>query len=786
MSSRPSNPFSPEVSKSKPMLFSPPVAGVSSDGLFSAQSTPHTSGRFHAGNSLFAGATPGVNKLASFKAGGRGKEGGGKGSGLFGTSGNPSFSFRAPGKSSKMNSSPLPSESTENPYALSPTKGNGRDKNTYFERRDDSILENGNSPHIFEDGFSGDLTSQDEDEYMEDEDDDEDDGEEGYNENMAMYGDDDYDLEEDDEGDDDTMQDSSDESPRKSVVYTEGIGDSVKEPGKLIIRTEELMEELSNMMSPPQFEDDCDYEDHDMDTDMDRGKSQLSLERQQQCLGKISNAFLVALRENLPKSRRSKEDADLHSAYYIASLILPLQHSTANVVEILRKWLYTHHPDPTRTQLTAVRAIHPNSAFSLDFWDIVSRLIRRAELQEATELLRSANWDMLSEDAPQISKPAFGETQKLNDKRYSSVEVSRIKEAVGTALRLLRTCPGRGRSSYQPPTNFFPPVNYAIDAPGTPADWRIWRGQVLKASEELKGVVYDDYDDHTEDSYINAYQEHRAGSYGFGIRGDSARQQKAKVPTDISRALRSIYEIMRGEDDAIVQSADSWQEAVVGLMMWTKDVDSPAAVQEEEFEDSLDFAAMRPGEYYAVLAYRKKRQMNALTEVLNKIGEDMPLNPTQKREITAGGAMAGDPAFIVELSRYSELVTSAVIEIGGWGGWVKREPTTNPKSAVHAASMGLDDDDMTVLAGMGVNGADEEAKTSDDVMRRYASSLYGTKWVNEDAEVEGWEVGVGILQRVKDGKKLAGRVCIHPDASNSFFFFLLTLTMLPSSLPNSN
>ncbi|KAF8254137.1 hypothetical protein K440DRAFT_532129 [Wilcoxina mikolae CBS 423.85] len=164
---------------------------------------------------------------------------------------------------------------------------------------------------------------------------------------------------------------------------------------------------------------------------------------------------------------------------------------------------------------------------------------------------------------------------------------------------------------------------------------------------------------------------------------------------------------------------------------------------------------MGPGEYYTVLVHRKRRQLTQLSSVLELIANEMPLNPTESLEIAAGGAMAGDPTFIDELAKYSPLITAAVVEIGGWAGWVKRETTTKDPSG--GRDMGLDEDDFAVL-GMGRNDNDNSAKIAEDALRRYASGLFGTTWINEGAEIEGWEVGVGLLARIKNGKQLAGKL----------------------------
>jgi hypothetical protein len=686
--------------KSKEPLF---ASNVTSNGLFSAQSTPE-SNRFldsPDSRSLFAGATPGV-KSGSKSAGS-----------LFSAGGKPTFNLgpvaSAGPSSNKQTSS----------FGLSPPKATGTT----------GMFGEGESTEIYEDDSRDEDMEQDEDE-------------------SGMYGDEE---EEDYTEEESSVMEESNQPGNKPGPYVEMIGPPATEPGALIIKAEELMEELERLMSPPR---DDEYDpDEDMDFDMDRRAP--SLERQQEYLGKASKDFLTALHAQLSKSTKAKADRNLRYAYYIASLILPLHHATSNTTEVLRKWIFTHHPEPSRSHLTSVRGTHPNSALSVDFWDVVYRLTIRGEVQEAAEVLRSANWDFLSEDAPPVSQPAFGAAQKLNDKRYPQAEIESIKTAVATAISLLERCPGQGRSAYQPSSQFFPMAQPAVDHPGSPADWRIWRGEVLKASEEIKGIAMED-DEDPEETYYDAYnpQTGRGGSFGFA----RASKPKMKVPSAISRHLRAMYDVMRGDQDAITSTADNWQEATVSLMMWTKDADSAAADEEEEFEDNVAHHSqnMNPGEYYSVMMHRKKRQLAQLSAVMDVIVEEIPPNPTDRLETAICGVLANDPLYIAELEKYSSLIAATIVEIGGWAGWIKREITPKDNIA-NGNNMGLDEDDFAVL-GMGAVDTIAEGKLAEDAIRRWGSRLFGTEWIDEDAEVEGWEIGIGPIARTKDGRRLNAKV----------------------------
>ncbi|KAA8910279.1 hypothetical protein FN846DRAFT_775426 [Sphaerosporella brunnea] len=190
--------------------------------------------------------------------------------------------------------------------------------------------------------------------------------------------------------------------------------------------------------------------------------------------------------------------------------------------------------------------------------------------------------------------------------------------------------------------------------------------------------------------------------------------------------------------------------------MWTREVNSPQAFEEDQFEESYEgyeLQHLSQGQYHSLVNHRRQLQLAQLASVMETIADNRPINPTDSLEITAGGAMAFDPSFIDQLAKYSPLVGAAVVEIGGWGGWVKRE--TTPKEPTDGGTMGfLDEEDLAVLE-TGAEEVDLPAKAAEDLLRQYASSLFGTTWVNEDAEIEGWQIGMNVLKRTKDGKELA-------------------------------
>lgn len=712
--------------------FSPPSGNVPSNGLFSAASTPQQPQRSHTTPAtLFAGATPAFK----FNQNSNGR-------GLFGDpdspDATPKFSLGGAGfgkpvagdSSSAKFGARTGRESRMGGKYMSPTDGDDEDETKIFE------------------------DSQDEDTRQEYDDDDDMEGETGI-------------FEDEDEAEDsyDLLQSRNNNDSGRAVLGTGGIIKTgiVPEPGSLIIRTEELMQELARAMVPQPVAD-YDSEAEDSDMELDRPVPPPP-EKREELLTKYSKAFLETLASHLPKADPKSR---LHKAYYITSLLLPLHHSRANVPETLRKWLYTHKQNPSRQQLHSLKAFHPNCVFSPNYWDIIHRLILRGEVQEVIDLMRTTDWDQLCIDAPVSKAPKFNanasQTLPGIEKRYTRPEIDSIKVATATCMRLLSKCPGLARSSYAPSSvGFFPQT---ATQHGTPADWRIWQGSVFAACEELRGRNPDAEDsmlDETDDSYYSNYHPRNGlGSFGLGVGGGKGKE-KAQLPQDVSRGFRQIYEVMRGDRDAVTAGTDKWEDAVVGLMFWntagstSKDnYDDTIEEEESDYEDTNYDGKV-------VDRARREKELVRLLKTTESLVEDMPVDPTSELELAIGGVMFGDPSAMGDiLPTFSLLAASAAVEICGWSGTIKRNPineSTSEAKRRRGIMMDVFDEDDDAVFGSMSRTSGTEGDMADGVLKEYAAGLFGVEWVDEKAEFEGWEAGVGVLERVKGGRELAGKVC---------------------------
>ncbi|TGZ84498.1 hypothetical protein EX30DRAFT_1369 [Ascodesmis nigricans] len=576
----------------------------------------------------------------------------------------------------------------------------------------------------------------------------------------------------DEEDYDDTMQDGDDidatptkPSAARKEEFVAEISGPATEPKELILRTEQLMEELAGLLGATSPNSDDEYSDSDVDMD---GPQALPLEIKEEQIRKYSKQFLTALQQAALKTGGRRDP--LAIAYHTCSLLLPLHHSTASTAEVLRKWLFHSSPYPSAANLKNFKTFHPNYVCSSDFWPIVTHLTLRGEIHEVIDIIHRGKWDLLCKDTPVSSAPSFqaSASGKASKTRYTSTEVSAIKQAISQFLFVLQKTPGKGRNSYLPPHQLFYPPNITLDSPGTPAEWRIYRGSAIKACSELLGIPpmdqqrkKTDDEDETDDSY------YAPAASGFGF-GSSSNQPKdsgftsRKLPAEFTRNLRVLYEILQGNRDTILSASETWQEAVVALTTWTREVDDLSDEDEQDENWAYDpDTPLTEGDLYIVRQRLQDRELERLQNTFEELMEagDHPLDSTDYMQIGAASAISLDPEIIQEIAKHSLLAASAVVEIGGYAGWVLREK----KEREGGRSNMLDEFEEDEMQLLGISASDirgdpegmRMAVENENVLRSYVAALMGTEWIDEETDVEGWEIAAGVMGRIENGRELA-------------------------------
>ncbi|PWW75563.1 hypothetical protein C7212DRAFT_21176, partial [Tuber magnatum] len=154
---------------------------------------------------------------------------------------------------------------------------------------------------------------------------------------------------------------------------------------------------------------------------------------------------------------------------------------------------------------------------------------------------------------------------------------------------------------------------------------------------------------------------------------------------------------------------------------------------------------------------RREKDLIRLSKVTERLVEsEMPLDPTNELELAAGACLVWDPNVVVQvMPKFSLLVASALVEICGVAGSIQRGKIGS-EATTRRMMGGFDEEELAVF---GMNrGPGTEAEKADGVVKAYATGLFGVEWVDEKAQVEGWEVAVGVLYRVRGGRETSGKL----------------------------
>ncbi|RPA94315.1 hypothetical protein L873DRAFT_1701945 [Choiromyces venosus 120613-1] len=188
----------------------------------------------------------------------------------------------------------------------------------------------------------------------------------------------------------------------------------------------------------------------------------------------------------------------------------------------------------------------------------------------------------------------------------------------------------------------------------------------------------------------------------------------------------------------------------------SEDPDSSIGDDSEE-EDSDEDGVYDDGNGKALNRRRREKDLIRLSKVTERLVEsDTPLDPTNELELAAGACLVWDPNVVVEvMPKFSLLVASALVEICGIAGSIQRGKIGSEPN--NRGMMGGFDEDELAVFEMN-RGSGTEAEKADGVVKEYAAGLFGVEWVDENAQVEGWEVAVGVLHRVKGGREMSGKL----------------------------
>ncbi|KAL6235720.1 hypothetical protein BDW75DRAFT_132772 [Aspergillus navahoensis] len=388
--------------------------------------------------------------------------------------------------------------------------------------------------------------------------------------------------------------------------------------------------------------------------------------------------------------------------------------ASAPIPKVLLDWLNAN--SPLSDEITALKQVGPDPTASPKFWDIVIAAVLRGQLSEASQILRSADFNY-ARSALEDGLPQTG---------YRGAQLQNIQRCINKALQVLEACP----------------IVHNEDWDVRDAEWSLYRKRVHAAITDLEGFA--EGEEQPEPAPAAAGNTFQAINFGLGpnpFQGpsftESARMAESRVPWTVYQNLRSVYRIILGDPAAIMNRAENWVEATIGLTVWWDG--------EGDEETSPPF--IRRGQSPSGDPYIRRLSLafrHATSTEKDEKG--FRYNSLSGVEVGLAAVFEDDVEGVLELLQtWSLCVAAAVAEIASVGGWLETKSNAKPS--------GLSDNDLMVLS-YGQNDAPTRV-SRDDVLSAYATALSERPSIGIEHEGrEGWELALEVLSRLDDSQKM--------------------------------
>jgi hypothetical protein len=415
--------------------------------------------------------------------------------------------------------------------------------------------------------------------------------------------------------------------------------------------------------------------------------------------------------------------SNFEKANFLAGLALQIHHPQTldpksfapkikPLPQIMLEWMDEHH-DPYLYQFEEVQAHRPSPANHPSFWDTVLNGVLRGKVVAVVNIMKNAGW-----------RHAWvgldGGREQHNQIGYSGIALANVERAVGAAYHVLSQCPA---------------VHGDWNIRGS--DWTLFRLRVAQALEDLKAFAEGDRSHHeTEaieaDAFGDPSRSGRPGTYAT-----TAKKAESQVPWDIYQNLVILYSLVMGDSNAIIENAQDWCEATVGLLVWWDEgkedrrlaLGRSQASRRSITKDSDD-------EIYL-------RKLERAFESATAESTDFQVNTLDPIEVGLASLLEGDnEAMVGFLRAWSGPISSAVAEVASLAGWL---PHADPQSLINMDS--LDQEDMDLL---GVNPPSGNISgVKDQTLITYAKSLAQRGQLKAGGvSREGWELSIAVLGRL--------------------------------------
>ncbi|KAL4945925.1 hypothetical protein BDV06DRAFT_183628 [Aspergillus oleicola] len=421
--------------------------------------------------------------------------------------------------------------------------------------------------------------------------------------------------------------------------------------------------------------------------------------------------FLASLLLQLHHPPPPAKSAGFVNAFAPRSMVFGMRSERpVPVTKVLLEW--QERDNSLSQDIQALKQVGPDPTASPNFWEIVNAAVLRGQISEASQLLRSADFNY-ARSALEDGLPQAG---------YRGAQLQNIQRCINKMLQVLESCPSVQHDDW--------------DVLG--AEWALYRKRVLAAMADLEEFAEGDEQPAPAPAPVsNPFQAINFGLKPTAFQGTSftetARMAESRVPWTIYQNLRSMYRIILGDPSVIMEHAESWIEASIALTVWWDG---------EEEEAGLLPRPSQSGDPYL---RRLSLAFRSATDAADENG--FRINSVSGLEVGLASLFEGDTEGVMDLLQtWSLCVAAAVVEIASVGGWLETGGSAKPPS-------GLSDNDLMVLS----YGQDDNTRriNRDDILSYYASGLFERRSIeNETGSREGWELALEILSRLDDNQKM--------------------------------
>ncbi|KAF4982889.1 hypothetical protein FZEAL_1585 [Fusarium zealandicum] len=488
-------------------------------------------------------------------------------------------------------------------------------------------------------------------------------------------------------------------APIAKNLYNQHQPAQVAEPAEMLLRTEELV---------------CRLYEEGVGPEEDIEKMDNSLANITYHLVKLWNEYVDGLPqpegEDFATIGPGPNAEPFEKAAYIAHLILRMHHTrfdtntddekTPPLPEILFDWMQTSHnlyPD----QIREISRYSPSPACHSLFWQTVRCALLRGDVGGASKLLREAGWE-------NVRRGPRG------DEAYTGMALENVRRFVATACEVLDQCPA-ARSEWD-----------IWDS-----NWTLFRIQA-RGSLNRMTLFAEGKDQGGQDLMADEFSPQPQSL------STMARKASSQIPWDIYENLQTVYGIVLGNHEAIMEVAQDWCEATVGLYGWWDDGNQRHKALKVSHSQNLRASSRFAGseDYFERLA----------TTFHMVIESDLNPNSMNPVEVAIASAFEGNVNAVLGFLRVWSLpLACTVAEVASLGEWLPA-----PDAPAFLPTDSLDMDDLALL-GVTQPGPDELEGIKDTTLVLYARELAGIDQLSP--QCDGWEMAIQVLGRMDSPEK---------------------------------